>query len=192
MAVNVSMNPRVAGEIIAAIVMTLLTLLASSAVAAPVDDTPPLIDLTDSNGRILMNGTVFGSGNITILCLVQDDISEITQVEYSIDGSDFKPTAGTGGLHRTSIALTRLHEGNHTLFVSASNNASLSAEVSITFSVDTDSSTATADSPIWGVLCAIAGISGIALAVAAILIARKSGPKPSERARYPDELPPIM
>ena len=167
-------------------------LLASSAIAAPADDTPPVIDLTDSDGHMLINGTVFSSNDINIICLAQDDLSEITKVEYSIDGSSFKHTSISGGLHSTTISLESLEEGNHTIAVRAANNASLSAEISVTFSVNLDSAPTATDSPIWGLLSAVAGITGLTLASVIFFYTRKNRPKTPVESMRSDELPPIM
>lgn len=178
--------------IMAASLLVSSALLPLISVAAPTDNSPPVVNLVDSDGRIVRNGTAFGSGNITIICLSLDELSDITKVEYSIDGSSFEPTTGEGDLQRTTVTLTWLEEGNHTIVVRATNSASLSAERSATFTVDADLSNQPADSTIWGVLSAIVAMAGIALAVAVLIWEKKKRPEPAEKITQIDELPPII
>ena len=175
-----------------AIATVSLALLAFPSLAAPLDSTPPVVDLVDSDGRLVKNGTLFGSGNITITCLSQDDLSEITSVEYSIDGSDFESATSTDGLHRTTIALTGLEEGNHSIVVRITNNASLSTEKGATFVIDSAAYSQSMGSVIWIALGAMAAVSGIILALVVFLRERGERPGPAESAVPLDRLPPIF
>lgn len=167
-------------------------LIAAPALAAPTDNTPPVIDLTYSNGRLLENGTLFGSGDITITCISLDEMSNITEVGYSIDGSGFKSATSVDGLYRTRIILTGLDDGNHTLLVKVTNNASLTAEKNVTFEVDYSSGSLPSESAVWAALGFMIAISGIGLAVFAFLKERKDRPMQDEGSTAPEELPPIL
>ena len=189
------MSQMVAGRepfIFAAILTVVIVIMcAIPTAAAPVDDTPPALDLIDSDGGALRNGTVFYSANVTIICLAMDDLSEIEEVEYSLDNSTFGATASTGNLHRTSIALTRLTEGPHSITVRATNNASLTTEKSVDFMVDL-TAPPTDGGLLWNVLGAIVAISGILLASILILEGRKKGARPPEPRMREGDLPPIL
>jgi len=176
------------------VVMTLLigtTLGAAQTAALPADDTPPVIDLVDSEGRTLVNGTVYAYDDVTIYCLVLDDISEIEEVEYSIDGSVFKPTAINDDIHRTSVDLSGLADGAHILTVRAVNSASLVSERSVGFSIDSTAAPSD-DSLTWNALGAIVAISGISIALAFIILNRKKGPQPKSLPLRDGEIPPIL
>jgi hypothetical protein len=173
--------------------LTMIFLIACTApmAAAPADNTPPALALIDSKGAALRNGTVCDSADLTIICLAMDDLSEIEEVEYSLDNSTFAATTSTGNLHRTYIELSGLTEGSHSITVRATNNASLTAEKTVGFTVDLTAPPAD-DSLIWNLLGAIVAISGILIASILILMGRRKGVRPPEPLMREDWLPPIL
>lgn len=158
--------------------------------AAPADDSPPVIDLIDSEGHALRDGSVFDSGDIEITCLVLDDLSEIVDVEYSIDGSPLQPTTTNGDIHRTSISLIGLTEGGHMITVRAMNSADLYTDKTVEFTVDS-SGASSEDMTAWDILGAVAAIAGISIALVLLARDKRKEPKPATPIIREGEMPPI-
>jgi len=188
-----SSSPRGLVSFIIALIITIISMMniTIQAAATPTDYSPPVIYLTDSHGVTLRNDTVFDSGNITIVCLVIDYASEIKEVNYSADGSAVKAATSTGDMHRTSIRLTELSEGEHSITVRATNNANLTAEKTVNFTIDRTVAPS-ADQLIWNVLGVIVAVTGIAVALVPILVNRKKEPRPLGPQDWRESLPPIL
>jgi len=177
--------------LVATISILCVPLFAVQTAAIPTDNTPPILDLIDSEGRALRNDTVFDTDDMTIICLAMDDISEIEDVEYSIDGSSFKPTTMSSDIHRTSIDLNGLTDGEHSITVRATNNASLTAEKTVDFAIDV--SVASSENLLmWNILGAIVAISGIAIALILIIRESEKEPRPVVPSFREGEMPPIL
>lgn len=174
-------------------IMSILSapLFAIQAAAVPADNTPPVLDLFDSEGRTLRNDTIFETGDITIVCLAMDDISEVEVVEYSIDVKPFKQTNMSGDIHRTSVNLKGLADGEHRITVRATNNASLTAEKTVDFTVDS-SAASSVNLLVWNILGVVVAASGIAIALILIIRESKKEPRSVVPSLREGEMPPIL
>jgi len=177
--------------LVATISILCVPLFAVQTAAVPTDNTPPVLDLIDSEGRTLRNDTVFDTDDMTIICLAMDDISEIEDVEYSIDGSSFKPTTMSSDIHRTLVDLNGLTEGEHSITVRATNNASLTTEKTVDFTIDI-SVAPSENLLVWNILGAIVATSGIAIALILIIRDSKKEPRPTVPSLREGEMPPIL
>jgi hypothetical protein len=165
----------------------------SSVADAQVNSLAPDVEIILSDGRPLINGTVIGSREIEIVCLVLDSLIGLHSVEYSFDNGYFKDTNSQGDLHRTAISLSGVEEGAHTLTVRATNNASLTTEESVDFSIDLSAPSPASPSIVWDTLGAVIALSGFLSATVLILSDKmKQGKPPSEDKMTLDPQRPIL
>lgn len=102
-----------------------------------IDDGPPELELMQ------VNGTSFDSGTATLSWLAADNISGVAMVEFSLDGSEFS-SIGADAVSQTMVGLAN---GEHHAIIRVTDNAGLSVEKEISFTVSSQASPS--DDTLW-------------------------------------------
>jgi len=129
-----------------------------------IDDDPPTLEL------IQVNGTSFYSGTVTLSWLASDEFSGIAKIEFSLDDSEFSL------LRKDSASQTMkgLANGNHHAIIRVTDNAGLSVEKEISFTVSASSS----DDTIWSLILVGEIVLVSEVLVISYLLIRRKGKTP--------------
>jgi len=122
---------------------------------------PPSLTFTDQK-----DGVTFTSKSVAIAWSSTDNESGISHYEYKLDSSSYQSVAST-----STVGLSDLSDGQHTLTVRAIDNAGNIAEKSLTFSIDTNVFSLKGPAGPWldvGLIIVI-----IAVAILAVLLFRR-------------------
>ena len=109
----------------------------SSSVTFRVGTIAPVVSITSP-----ASGYYSSSSTVSVVWTATDGGSGVQGYEYRIDGDDWSSMSG-GKTH----SFSGLGEGNHTVYVRATDNSSNTAETSVTFNVDTIEPSVQIDSP---------------------------------------------
>ena len=110
---------------------------ATTSVVFRVDTTAPAVSITSPAGGYYSN-----SWTVSVVWTATDGGSGVKGYQYHIDGNDWSALSGA-----KSQSFTGLGEGNHTVYIRSTDNASNAAVTSVTFNVDTVMPSVHIDSP---------------------------------------------